>query len=384
MAKILMITHSPVPDNRIDREAKALRDSGHKVFLVYPKKKGEIKNYYEKTFQIHFNNRTKALLPLAARVTARKIMKLANEIEPDFIHAHDIAAANTARFIISNNMKFIYDDHEVWELLRQRQAQMTKNPFYKIIIKIVYSLTKKINKKISKKADLIVVVNKHWIEFYKDRSTDPSKIIVVENFYSKDLIDKVLSSDIKVNEFFLKDPRKKIIHTEKNALISSKVVRDVTNFVYAISELDDWVLCVFGPGDEESEKLGVKFFPPAEQLEYLASCSKCDVALNPLVLDRPRGPYSSQNRLFEFAALGLVIISSKAITLVEKFGDVIIWLNPDTSVDEIKKILVNTDKHPSKEEIKKVAQKYNWESEVKKLINAYDNLSKRITKVKDI
>ncbi|NHK32596.1 MAG: glycosyltransferase family 4 protein [Asgard group archaeon] len=376
MAKILMITHGPMPDNRIDREAKALKEAGHKIYIIYSKKKRNLLDYYEKKILLPFNNRTKALLPFAVRITAKKVKKILDVMQPDFIHAHDIAAANVARLVVDKDLKFIYDDHEIWEYLRKRQAQMIKNPLYKLIIKIVLFQTKRINKKIANKADLIIVVNKHWIDYYKERNIESNKIIVIENFYSKELIDKVLSSDIKIDDFFIKDPRKKVIHTEKNVLISSKVVRDVTNFVYAISELDDWVLCVFGPNDEKSEQLGVKFFPPTEQLEYLASCSKCDVALNPLVLNRPRGPYSSQNRLFEFAALGLVIISSKAITLVEKFDDKIIWLNPDASIEEIKRILTQTERHPKKEEIQEVAKQYTWKKEIKKLIKVYENLEK--------
>ena len=58
MAKILMITHSPVPDNRVDREARALKEAGHKLFLIYPEKNGEIKDHYEKNFQINLKNLT--------------------------------------------------------------------------------------------------------------------------------------------------------------------------------------------------------------------------------------------------------------------------------------------------------------------------------------
>ena len=49
MARILMVTHSPAPDYRIDREAEALVAAGHELYLIYPKQKREVSKIYKQT-----------------------------------------------------------------------------------------------------------------------------------------------------------------------------------------------------------------------------------------------------------------------------------------------------------------------------------------------
>ncbi len=105
-------------------------------------------------------------------------------------------------------------------------------------------------------------------------------------------------------------------------------------------------------------------------MEYLASIAKCDVALNTLLLDE-RFHYSSSNRLYEFIALGLRVIVSRANTYIDKFGDSIIWAGTETPVEEIKQILINIDNYPTGEELKKFMKKYNWEDQIIKLVNFY-------------
>ena len=371
MTKILMATHGPAPDYRIDREAKALADAGHDIYLIHRITKGGIPDTYKKTYQIPLNYWQRALEPISSRIAARKYKKIINEVKPDVIHAHDITAANIVRFVLPKKTKFVYDDHEIWEFLRRRQADATKNLIKKLIVKVIQILTKRINKIITKKADMIVVINEHWINYYEKKGIDSKKIIALENFASKNLFDEVSKAKILVDEFFLKDKRRKIIHSSKLKL-SEKVVRDVTNIALAAQELDDWVLVVFGQEDEEFKKLGVKFLEPKPRLEYLTSCLKCDVALNPLILDE-RFNYSSSNRLYEFVSLGIRIIATPAQTYVDKFNNALIWIYKDTPSEKIVDILKNIDKYPTKEEIRAYAEKYNWEDNIQRLIEKYNS-----------
>ncbi len=256
MAKILMITHGPTPDYRIDREAKALADAGHELYLIYRIAKREIADVYKKAFEVPLNLRQRALEPISSRFVARKYKKIIKEIHPDVIHAHDITAAYITSFVLPKDVKFVYDDHEIWEFLRRRQAEATKNVIMKIIVKGIQFLTKRVNKKVAKRANLIVVINDHWINYYKNKGINTEKIIAIENFASKDLEKIVKDSKAKIDDFFLKDPRKKIVHSSKLKL-SAKVVRDVSNFAKAAQALEDWVMVVFSEVDEEFAKLGV-------------------------------------------------------------------------------------------------------------------------------
>ena len=374
MARVLMVTHSPAPDYRIDKEAEALKAAGHEIFLIYPKLKRDMSPIYVDSFLIPLNLRQRALGPIASRIAAKKFKEVINSIKPDVIHAHDITAANIIRFIIPNSIKFVYDDHEIWEYLRKRQVAATKNIMKKLIVRVIQFLTKKINKKITRKADMIIVINDHWIDYYQKKGINSKKIISIENFTSKSLSKDVLESKVTIDDFFIKDKRKKIVHSSKLKL-SAKVVRDVSNFAKAAQELDDWVMVVFSSIDEEFEKLGVKFIDPKPRMEYLASVSKCDVALNTLLLDE-RFHYSSSNRLYEFIALGLRVIASPAQTYIKKFGDDLIWAGTETPKEEIKEILRNIDNYTTGKDLQKFIEKYNWENEMDKLVKKYEELLK--------
>ncbi|NHJ39627.1 MAG: glycosyltransferase family 4 protein [Asgard group archaeon] len=372
--KILMATHTKLPDNRIDREATSLAQHGFSIYIICVGLKGTYSNAYSKIYTIELNKREKSLLPIAAKKVAKKYRKIIDEVQPDIIHAHDIMAANIIRHAIPRKIKFVYDTHEDWELLRKRQRKVEPNLLKKLaVIFYTYPSTKRVTRKIAKKADLIVLTTKFSINYFENFGIPRKQIITVENYASQEIINQAIKRVDLIDEFMKKDQRKKIVHSSKSIKISSKIVRDVSVYAEAANELDDWVLVVFGPEDEKFIKIGVKFLPPRDQIAYLASISKCNVALNPLILDE-RTHYSSSNRIFEFVSLGLKVISSKAKYLEDKFNDYLIWAGPDASKEDIKEILNNIEKYPTKEELIKIGKKYSWEQEIQKLVDSYHKL----------
>ena len=84
-----------------------------------------------------------------------------------------------------------------------------------------------------------------------------------------------------------------------------------------------------------------------------------------------RTHYSSSNRIFEFVSLGLRVLSSKAKYLEKKFDNNLIWAGPESTKDEIKKILENIDNFPSKNALMSIGEKYTWEQEILKLVDRY-------------
>ncbi|NHJ48129.1 MAG: glycosyltransferase family 4 protein [Asgard group archaeon] len=375
--KILMTTHTKLPDNRIDREAKSLAQQGFSVYIICVGLKREVSDVYTKVYTVELSNREKSLLPFAAKKAAKKYQQIIDEVQPDIIHAHDIMAANIVRHVIPKNVKFTYDTHEDWELLRKRQRKVEPNFIKKLaVIFYTYPSTRRATRKIAKKADLIVLTTEFSIDYFKKMGVKKENIITVENYALKEVIDKALKSKKLVDNYIKNETRKKVVHSSRRKL-STKIVRDVAVYAEAIAELDDWVMIVFGPEDEEYQKLGVKFLPPRDQIAYLACISECDVALNPLILDE-RTHYSSSNRIFEFVSLGLRVLSSKAKYLEKKFGDNLIWAGPESTKEEIIKILENIDDYPGKETLMSVGGKYYWEQEIMKLVDKYQQfLSKK-------
>ncbi len=375
MNRVLLVTHSLTPDKRIDQEAMSLVEAGYEVYLICRgKKKDKIPEFYKEIFLVHLTRKQMAYFPGAVRKARMKYTELIENVKPDIIHANDLPAANIVRKIIPKGVKFIYDDHEVWELYYKLYAERTADWFKKIQRKYLQLIAKYLSRKVMKQADLVIFVNEYWVKFYKKKGINPNKIIFIENFPMKKDIDTALSTNIDLDEFFKKDPRKKIVTASKFAKLSEGTLRNIDNIAKAVNELDDWVIVNFGVSDEKYKKLGVVSVGFKPRFEFIASCSKCDIILNPLILDELMH-HSSPNRLFEAALLGVRIISSKVKTLVDKFDDLLIWVNSDTPKEDVKKILKNVDEYPSGEEIRKVAQIFTWENEGKKLIAKYNELS---------
>lgn len=371
-----MFFHGAIPDVRIDREAKALTKEGYEVYIIYSKKGiGEIPKVYKKVFLVPLTRKQKAFIPFSLRKAKRAYKKIINEIQPDIFHAHDIVAANISIRIKPKDMLFIYEDREIWELIKKLEWR-ERNSFFKWPLRIYqFIAAKRLSIRIMKKAQLNIVVQKNWIDFYEAKGVNRETIIAIENFASSEIINEALEREDLVDDFILSDPRKKMVHSSKISKVSVDYLTDIKKFVYAAQELDDWVMVVFGPEDEVYSEMGVKFLKPRPLLEYLASCSRCDVMLNPLVLNE-RIDFCSPNRLYEGTALGLRFISTKAQVFFENFDDMLIWIDEKTTKEEIVKILTNIDNYPTGKEIREFTKKYDWEQEIKKLIKHYNKLLK--------
>ncbi|NHJ04812.1 MAG: hypothetical protein EAX90_08310 [Candidatus Heimdallarchaeota archaeon] len=375
MAKILMITHSLTPDKRIDQEAESLTQNGHQVHLICGGKKinFEVPKIYHTVDYIHLTKFQQAFLYFPVKKAAKEYKKIINQLNPDIIHAHDLMAANIVRFTLKKGNKFVYDDHELWELIRKIKTKNIKNPIKKIIRYFLYVSSKRINKKVMKKADLIIVVNNYWIKFYGKKGLSEKKIITIENFPKMNLIEQALNYQEELNEFIINDQRKKIVFSSAGSKASLDAIRKIDIYAEAVQELSNWVMIIFGPEDEKYIKLGVHFIPPKPIVEYLANCSKCDLMLNPLILNE-RNHYSSINRVFEAANLGIRIITTNLKTLEEKFENKLITVPINIGKEELKQILREIDRYPTGKEISTIAKKFTWENQISILISGYDSL----------
>jgi len=370
-----MFSHSPIPDIRIDKEAKALSEKGFEIYVICSAKgKGDIPKYYKKVFFVPLSRKQKAFIPFSYRKSKKKYQEIIEELSPEVLHAHDLMAANIALKVKPKMAKFIYEDHEIWELIKKLELKERKN-ILKIPIRLYqYFAAKILTKRIMKKADLVVLVQKHWIDFYQKRGINENKMISIENFTPREIIEEAQKKKEFVDEFIKNDSRKKLVHSSKSCKPSDDYLRSIRIYAEATKELENWVMIIFGPKDEVFEELEVKFLPPRSYIEYLACCAECDVMINPLVLNE-RLNFCSPNRLYEATALGLQVISTKAQAFYENFDDLLIWIDFNTTKEDIIKILSNIDEYPSGKEIQEHTFEHHiWEKEVKKLIEKYKQL----------
>ena len=139
--------------------------------------------------------------------------------------------------------------------------------------------------------------------------------------------------------------------------------------------MDDWVLVLIGKRDEDLEKRGVVFIDYMPRINYLANISKANLGINPLVVN-DKTKISSQNRVFEYAKLGVQVISTKTPLLEENFNQKIIWFNPDESVEKLVDILTNIENFPTGKELMEYSKQFSWETDFKEIIRIYNDLKK--------
>lgn len=383
MKNILMTTHNSIPDSRVEKEAISLRENGFSVFLITPKiEYKEAKENFDEVFIYKQTRKHNFFFKSAINGAAKFYSKIVEEKNIDAIHSHNIFTALIGSIVAKkHNIKFIYDDHETWYLYLKEKAKAGIG-FRKLIRYYLTIKAKFIEKKLVKKADLIIVTNHKCIDYFEKLGFKRNKIISVENIALQSEIDLALKSKNLVDDFIKNDPRKKIINTYR--LPEGKQAQQIQQDIYALRNFDriieaqeklhDWVLVLVGKRNPELEKRGVKFIDYMPRINYLANVAQADVGLNPIAINE-KTLVSSQNRVFEFAKLGVRIISTKTPLLSENFEDKLVWFNPDEPLDKLIEILKKIDQYPSGKELQKYSEKFSWEIEIKKIIEAYRNFN---------
>lgn len=378
-----MVTHNKIPDARVEKESIVLRKAGHKVFLATPAvKEKKAEKAFDKVFTYSHTFKHNHFFREAVNEVAQFYEKIILENNIDVVHAHNIFTAHIASKVVKKHkLKFIFDDHETWSLWLKERAKRAVGIKNRLVRSFVYLRSIGIEKKIAKMADYIIVTNVMCIPFFKKLKIPESKIIPIENIALQSEIDLGLKSKDLVVDFFKKDKRKKIVHvyhrskgkSTKQSRKDESIDRQFEVFVSAQEKLDDWVLVLFGEKDPDLIKRGVVFIDFMPRINYLANIACADVGLNPLIITE-KTVISSQNRTFEYAKLGVRIISTKTPLLQRNFQDMIIWMNPDEPLEKLIDILNNIDQYPTGKKLQEYSKKFSWENETSPMIEVYKNL----------
>lgn len=381
MANILMATHNRIPDARLEKQAKSMRKAGHTVFLITPEVKvKKAAEAFNEVFILPHTKKHLSFINSSVKKAAKFYEKIILDNNITILHAHNIYTAFIASKIKKKlNLKLVYDDHETWSIWLKLRAKASKG--YKRILRFyLYFRAKKIEKILTKCSELIVVTNIKCIPFYEKLRVPSDRIVAIENVCLQSEIDEALKSEDLVIDYFKNEKRKTMVHTYSLAKTEKvrkyqkdkQLDREFDVFIQAQEILDEWVLVLFGEKDPKLEKRGVVFIEYMPRITYLANIAKANIGLNPLVIT-PKTLLSSQNRTYEYAKLGVRVISARTPLLEENFDDKMIWFNLDEPVEKLVKILKNIEDYPTGQELQKFSEKWNWENEIKKLLKAYED-----------
>ena len=115
-SRVLHLSHSGLPDVRIEKEALTLRKANYELyFLGAHVKSFYLANSFVETIPIKFSIQAKAGLPPWWGALVRKVLRIVQRLKPRFIHAHDLIAGKLAVEVCrSLGIPFVYDGHEYW------------------------------------------------------------------------------------------------------------------------------------------------------------------------------------------------------------------------------------------------------------------------------
>lgn len=111
--RVLHLSHSGLPDVRVERSAWSSWTAGAEVHFAGPPCIGVAlpSDPFSTKSEVKFDLRSKLGEPVASGKLIKRLRRVVAQVKPDVIHAHDIFAG---RFAARLGVPFVYDDHEYW------------------------------------------------------------------------------------------------------------------------------------------------------------------------------------------------------------------------------------------------------------------------------
>ncbi len=310
----------------------------------------------------------------------QKFINEARNIRPRVVHAHDFflpfpgwIAAKAVR------AKFVYDAHELIIPDKNQILSKRDNFFYLL------------EKWTVKRADLVIAANENRAELMRQHYRLKSTPLAIRN--------------IPPIPTFKLDPKQLADAYSDLALDSGNIFRivyqgdmnrnrGIGTFIQAMKYLDTNVrLIMVGGGPDldyfkaQAEKDGVagrvSFIGKVPRDHLFSILSACDAGIVTYPYKGLNNIYCAPNKLYEYAQAGLPIVATsqppiKSIIDEYKIGEIIDCDNfednkiPNIAAECIRRILSNPEQY--KDNIPRLLSEHNWDSESKRLIEAYSEL----------
>lgn len=339
--KILMYVYGDIStDARVQRAANALADD-FELNLVNTNFGKTIKHPNFNLIQQNTNSKF-ALLNYWS--TVRQTVKLLKSERPDIFYAHDYYSAWIAKKMLSHKYckKIVYDAHELIIPEEGKTFSLRQKLFYYF------------EKSIIKKVDLLICASseraKIMVDHYALKSSpNPIRNISQLTINNDEETNKIVDS----LEVFFAKPGYTIVY----AGVVNKS-RKIDELVDSVGQLaPSCKLLVVGGGDFlEGLKMIAAKYPNMEsaftgKVPYKALgaiLSKCDVGFIYYPCDTLNNIYCASNKIYEYASVGLPILSNDNPTVkfeVEKYG---IGISSNDFVSGIREIIQDIDLHKVK------------------------------------
>ncbi len=370
-ACILTSVHPPFDTRIFHKQAKSLVKAGYDVTLIVQHDKNEVVDGVKIVALPKPKNRFWRMLG------AWRVFKLALKQKADVYHFHDPELIPIAVLLkLFANGKVIYDVHE--NVKRDILSKSWLPKAARGLVSLMYQLTEKLGFPF---IDEIIIAEDSYIKNYQKQNN----ILALRNY-------PILS--------FIKGPSE--VKNSRPTLVyvgGITEVRGVWELVESTRLLkpkyENILLTLVGPVDPASleEKIrklleqyslqqNVHLVGKVKHEEVYTILPRCHIGMG-IVHPEPNYMESLPTKLFEYMAAGLPVIASsfplwKEIIEGNNCGLTVNPLNPREIAKAVEYLIEHPDEARKMGENgrKAVLEKYNWETESKKLISVYENLLK--------
>ncbi len=371
MRKVCILTSvHPVFDTRIfHKEAKTLSKIGYDITLIAQHNKNETVDRIRIIALPEPKNRIFRILFLT-----KKLYKIALEQKADIYHFHDPEFLPWAvKLKKKTGAKVIYDVHE-----DVPQQILSKGWIPKVLRKPIAIFLNFYEKRKAKKLDFIIAALSKIKENFKERGI--TNIEIVTNYpileYFPTAKQKIKKEENRKNLIYVGDITR--IRGIIQLVKSLKFIKDKTIKLILIGRFSDKGL------GEEIKKIPewkrIEFKGWLQQKDAYQAMMNADIGLI-CFLPAPNHINAIPNKLFEYMAAGLPVVASnfplwREIVEKNKCGICVNPLGPKEIARTIEYLIAHPKeaKKMGENGRKAVLEKYNWESESKKLLNIYKQL----------
>jgi glycosyl transferase family 4 len=314
LLKILHLSHSSLPDWRIEKAGMTGRKNGHEVFFAgETPREGYASPAFSKVFELNWMvgfkvDRVSAgmlgIQPYWNQIK-KQVSQIIEQARPDIIHAHDIYPAKMA---LELGLPFVYDDHEYWS----KHASLVRTHSSAFLVK---NLAKKLGKR---------VIGTRFPEWEKEIVSSAPVITV------SDTIIRDFSEMYHTNRLFLvpnypalyevhdlQQPRQ---HSELTSIYAGtddlgKVTphRNIKGFPELFEANDIGNLVMVGPKGQPSAKVRYTGFVNRRQMYF--EMVNGSVGILPWQ-SHWFHKYSNPNKVYEYAHAGLFVMCTSSFEAV--------------------------------------------------------------------
>jgi glycosyltransferase involved in cell wall biosynthesis len=392
--RVLMLTQDVEVDRRIVQEARSLTAAGHEVGILaraagiedrlgvlegipveWLAVKGRDRRF-NWLYRLAGPRRGSQAAALWGVLTGRHTFGLralprALAARADVYHAHDLNTLEVAhRAASARGARLVYDAHELFPELANRWVRLKRRSWSRL------------EQRLLPRADLAITVNELIADEMARRYDVPPPLVILNCPDPPPEFDCAARYDLIRSRTGVGPQRKVVLY--HGWMSEERGLDDLVRCARHLANEAAVVLMGYGEFRTTLEKRAAReppgrvyFLPAVPQRELLAYCASADVGVIPYQPVSLNDYYASPNKLFDFIQSAVPIVANdlpylRRMVAGHRLGVVARLDSPESYASAINSLLTLPDGGAElRASLRRVAPRYAWEPEARKLVAAY-------------